>query len=50
MEPYKPAGLMTAYRTDYAVCPCFNALNTLITCTLKAGQSIIVGQTQSADC
>ncbi len=46
----RPAGARDAYRSAYGICAEWSALDTLITCQIKAGTEIVVGTTQSATC
>jgi hypothetical protein len=46
----RPAGSRETYRSDYAICPAWSALDRLTSCTIKAGTVIVIGPTQSAAC
>ena len=45
-----PEASRGAYRHDYAICPAWSELNRLVSCRLKAGIEVVIGNTQSADC
>lgn len=46
----KPAGLVSLFRRDYAVCYQWSPLDKLQSCRLKPGTKIVVGNGQSALC
>lgn len=45
-----PAGPVSAYRRENAICPDWSALNAVKQCRLKVGAEIVVGPGQSARC
>lgn len=45
-----PAGPVSTYRSDNAICPQWSALNEVTQCRLKVGAKIAVGPGQSAQC
>jgi len=45
-----PAGPVSTYRADNAICPEWSALNRVTQCHLKVGAEIVVGPGQSAQC
>ncbi|MCH9685836.1 MAG: hypothetical protein K0V04_30665 [Deltaproteobacteria bacterium] len=46
----KPAPPKQEYRESFAICPAWNDLSMINTCTLAAGTVVLVGPTQSASC
>jgi hypothetical protein len=49
-SPEHPQGSKAAYRQQYGVCPQYNELEWVTSCTLHAGSLIAVGPTQSVNC
>ncbi len=47
---HKPAGKVSAYRSDYEICYQWSPLDKLVRCRLKPGIEVVVGTGQSADC
>ncbi|NVB37576.1 hypothetical protein G6O69_07010 [Pseudenhygromyxa sp. WMMC2535] len=47
IEPQDPK---EAYRDNVGICPAWNDLSMMVTCTLEAGSVVIIGPTQSASC
>ena len=47
---YKPAGKVAAYREDYEICYQWSPLDKLVTCDIKPGTKVVVGNGQSASC
>ncbi len=46
----KPFGKVAQYRSDYEICYQWSPLDKLVSCTLKAGTKVVVGNGQSAKC
>ena len=46
----KPTGSVAKYREDYEICYQWSPLDKLVSCTLEAGQKVVVGTGQSAFC
>jgi hypothetical protein len=46
----KPEGRIAQYRSDYEICYQWSPLDKMVSCTLKAGTKIVVGNGQSASC
>lgn len=46
----RPSGPKQAYRDAFAICPEWNALDSLMTCTLPEGARLVVGPGESAGC
>lgn len=46
----KPTGLISQYRKNYEICYQWSPLDKMISCTLKPGTEIVVGNGQSAEC
>ena len=46
----EPAGKVSQYRTDYAICYKWSPLDKLTRCTLKPGAKLVIGTGQSAEC
>ncbi|EDM74968.1 hypothetical protein PPSIR1_18957 [Plesiocystis pacifica SIR-1] len=46
----KPSGDKRAYADAVGICPAWNDLSMVMTCTLAAGSVVLVGPTQSASC
>lgn len=46
----KPAGLIAQYREDYEICYQWSPLDKMVQCTLQAGEKVVVGTGQSAQC
>ncbi|WCN07768.1 hypothetical protein [Marinomonas mediterranea] len=46
----QPEGLVSKYRSDYEICYQWSPLDKLVSCTLKAGTKVVVGNGQSAMC
>lgn len=46
----KPRGLTATYREDYEICYQWSPLDKLVSCTLRAGSKVVVGNGQSATC
>lgn len=46
----KPAGKVSAYRSDYEICYQWSPLDKLVRCRLKPGTEVVVGTGQSAEC
>jgi hypothetical protein len=46
----RPEGSREQYRSAYAICPEWGALDRLISCQLKPGSQIVLGTTQSMEC
>jgi len=47
---YEPSGLIAKYREDYEICYQWSPLDKMVSCTLKAGTKVVVGNGQSAEC
>lgn len=47
---YQPSGFISQYRKDYEICYQWSPLDKLVSCRLKAGSKIVVGNGQSASC
>lgn len=47
---HKPAGRVSAYRSDYEICYQWSPLDKLMQCTLKPDTPVVVGTGQSAEC
>ena len=46
----EPAGKVSQYRTDYAICYQWSPLDKLTRCTLTPGAKLVIGTGQSAEC
>ncbi|WP_297532976.1 hypothetical protein [Thalassolituus sp.] len=46
----KPSGKVAQYREDFEICYQWSPLDKLVTCELKAGTKVVVGNGQSAYC
>ena len=46
----RPSGTKNDYRTDFAICPEWNKLDSLLTCTLTEGARVVIGPGESALC
>ena len=46
----QPAGKVADYREDYEICYQWSPLDKLVSCELKAGTKVVVGNGQSAKC
>jgi hypothetical protein len=46
----KPAGKVSAYRSDYEICYQWSPLDRLVRCRLKPGTEVVIGTGQSAEC
>ena len=46
----KPAGSVAKYREDYEICYQWSPLDQLVSCSIKAGEKVVVGTGQSAKC
>lgn len=46
----KPTGLISQYRKDNEICYQWSPLDKMVSCTLKPGTKIVVGNGQSAKC
>ncbi|WP_428243296.1 hypothetical protein [Gynuella sp.] len=46
----KPAGSIAQYRSDYEICYQWSALDALVSCELKPGTKVVIGNGQSAQC
>ncbi len=46
----QPAGNVARYRADYEICYQWSPLDKLVSCTLKPGTQVVVGNGQSASC
>ncbi|MBK9579081.1 MAG: hypothetical protein IPK50_19645 [Fibrobacterota bacterium] len=46
----RPSGSKQNYRDAFAICPEWNALDSLMTCTLPEGARLVVGPGESAGC
>lgn len=46
----KPAGRISEYRENYEICYQWSPLDKLLSCTLKPGTKVVVGNGQSAKC
>lgn len=46
----KPTGSIAKYRTDYEICYQWSPLDKMVSCTLKPGTKVVVGNGQSAKC
>ncbi|MFC3152260.1 hypothetical protein ACFOEK_14590 [Litoribrevibacter euphylliae] len=46
----EPAGSISAYRSDYEICYQWSPLDKMVSCTLKPGTKVVVGNGQSATC
>jgi len=46
----RPLGLIANYRENYEICYQWSPLDTLISCTLKPAQNVVVGTGKSAEC
>ncbi|UXI04634.1 hypothetical protein [Photobacterium sp. TY1-4] len=47
---HQPSGKIAAYRSDYEICYQWSPLDKLVSCTLKPGTKVVVGNGQSAKC
>jgi len=45
-----PTGKISKYRAEYEICYQWSPLDTLVSCTLKPGVTVVVGTGQSAEC
>ena len=45
-----PAGKIAQYRSDYEICYQWSPLDKMVSCTLKPGIKVVVGNGQSAEC
>jgi len=45
-----PSGKIAQYRQDYEICYQWSPLDKMVSCTLKAGTKVVVGNGQSAEC
>ena len=45
-----PAGRISEYREDFAICPSWSPLDMMTRCTLKEGAKVVLGTGQSARC
>lgn len=45
-----PTGSVSQYRADYEICYQWSPLDKLVSCSLPAGQKVVVGTGQSAQC
>ena len=46
----KPVGSVSDYRADYEICYQWSPLDKLVSCSLRAGEKVVVGTGQSAQC
>lgn len=46
----QPAGKVADYRADYEICYQWSPLDKLVSCRLKAGVNVVIGNGQSAEC
>lgn len=46
----QPAGSISKYRSDYEICYQWSPLDKMVSCTLKPGTKVVVGNGQSATC
>lgn len=46
----RPAGSISDYRDDFAICYEFSPLDRLVSCTVKPGATLVVGTGQSIKC
>ena len=45
-----PRGPISKYRSDYEICHQWSPLDKLISCKIKAGTKVVIGNGQSATC